>query len=319
MIEERGSRKNCVIVCPIYKVLESESELFSLINNRSRLRLYDWVFIGPAGLRDYVKHMSTLVRLDNVRYEDFDERYFLNIAGYNRLCKSKELYTRFDSYEYMLICQLDCLVFGESLEPWIRKQESFYGALLYSGYTCGNDFIECQYGRNGGLSLRRVHDFLSCLEKKRLIPLVTYRGISIRGASCLYRIRIYISRVIFCMTAGRFQAKINEDLFWTVCMPFIFPHFKVADQNSSMLFSMERVSREKAEELANNRSVIPFGCHAWERYDYGMWLRLIVKHNLADTRSREYFCIDSDGVRLKENQMYINSILLTGFTHESRR
>ena len=318
-VEVGVSHTNCVVVCPIYRVLESESELFSLINNRSKLRLYRWVFIGPTMLRDYVRRLSSLVGLDNIGFECFDEKFFIDIQGYNRLCKGTELYARFDSYEYMLVCQLDCLVFGESLEPWIKTRKSFYGAVLYSGYTGGEDFEACKDGRNGGLSLRRIPDFLSCIGKKRLVPLRAYRGVCKQGASCVYRIRMYASMVIFCMTAGSLQAKINEDLFWTICIPFLYPRFKVADQRSSMLFSVERVSPAQAEELTNNSSSIPFGCHAWERYNYRLWLKLIVKHDLVDKRCREFFEIDRDGIRLKESMMHISSILSSGYTRKSTR
>ena len=313
MIEERGLNKDCIVVCPVYKIIESESELFSLVNNRSKLRRYRWTFVGPNVLGNYIKLISRTLGLEDIGFESFDDRYFAGIEGYNRLCKSNEFYARFNMYEYMLVCQLDCLVFGSDLGPWLEARKSFVGAMLYKGYTRGERYLECEYGRNGGLSLRRIQDFLVCLEKRSLVPLEAYREVSLQGASFLYRMKVIASRIVFCMSTGRFQAKINEDVFWTVCMRFVFPLvMTVSDSSSSMLFSMERISMDQARELVNNSSSIPFGCHAWERYNYELWLTLVVKHGLVDARSQKYFEIDTSGIRLRKGREDLLSLLASG-------
>jgi len=61
---------------------------------------------------------------------------------------------------------------------------------------------------------------------------------------------------------------INEDLFWGMVAPTLYPFFKVPNKKDAFNFSFEREPR-KLFELNGNR--LPFGCHAWEKYDPDFW------------------------------------------------
>ena len=304
--------ESCAVVCPIYRRLTDSLEIFSLINNRYQLSVYKWFFIGPESLRSYAKELEETLGLRDMFFESFSEKYFSGIGGYNRLCKSKVLYTRFRDFRYILICQLDCLVFTNRLDAWMSEGKSFYGALLNRGYTKAirDSLIECRNGRNGGLSLRKVEDFLSCLGVNRWIPLTAYRDVCLDNTSLVYRLKTYLSWLIASWTKGPLQARINEDIFWTVCIPYAFSTlFKVADSRTSSLFSIEMLSSERLEILMRDKTNVPFGCHAWIRYNYWDWLELIVKHRLADSRCESLFYIEREGIRLKTNAHAVHRLL----------
>ena len=53
---------------------------------------------------------------------------FVDRVAYNRLMMSEQFYRAFEGYEYILIYQLDCLVFSNALEEWCRKGYDYIGA-----------------------------------------------------------------------------------------------------------------------------------------------------------------------------------------------
>lgn len=314
--------ESCAVVCPIYRKLTDSLEIFSLINNRYQLSVYKWFFIGPESLRSYAKEIEETLGLRDIFFESFSEKYFSGIGGYNKLCKSKALYTRFRDFSYILICQLDCLVFAKKLDAWMSDGKSFYGALLNRGYTeaIRDSLVECRNGRNGGLSLRKVEDFLSCLEENRWIPLTAYRGVCLDGASVLYRLKTYVSWLVASWTKGPLQARLNEDVFWTVCIPHVFSTiFRVADRKTSSLFSIEMLSTERLEIMMRDKKEVPFGCHGWVRYDYEDWIELIAKHRLVDSRCTSLFYVGREGIRLKADVHAVKRLLELDATVESKK
>jgi hypothetical protein len=60
----------------------------------------------------------------------------------------------------------------------------------------------------------------------------------------------------------------NEDLFWALEAPKFDPTFKVASAVEALPFAFEMAPRWCFEQ---NRGKLPFGCHAWARYDRAFW------------------------------------------------
>ena len=65
---------------------------------------------------------------------------------------------------------------------------------------------------------------------------------------------------------------INEDEFWSFIAPRYFKDFKVADFECAMYFSFETQPR-RLYKTTNNK--LPFGCHAWQKYDPEFWKEFI--------------------------------------------
>ncbi len=178
---------------------------------------------------------SYLERSSRVIY--FKKRYFTSIDTYNELLLNKEFYETFLEYEYMLIYQLDCFVFTDRLEEFCKLSYDYIGAPWLYGQLLN---FEEQYKRvevgNGGFSLRHVENTCKLLQEH------------------------YKTNEIY---------KHNEDLFFaSSCQE----GFKVAPVNIALQFAFE-TQVEKCYEL--NQRELPFGCHAWERYNILFWKQYI--------------------------------------------
>ncbi|MBL4883751.1 MAG: hypothetical protein JKY95_04320 [Planctomycetaceae bacterium] len=86
----------------------------------------------------------------------------------------------------------------------------------------------------------------------------------------------------FCSAAHKL--KINEDRFWSEVVPVRFPWFQIPSPFEAVSFAFE-VNPRKCFEL--NGSELPFGCHAWEKYDPDFWTNFISDqyHTLGNTGS----------------------------------
>ena len=68
---------------------------------------------------------------------------------------------------------------------------------------------------------------------------------------------------------------INEDHYWGHVLAAFFSDFNVAPVNDAIRFSFE-VNPTLLYKMNNGQ--LPFGCHAWERYDPEFWLPFINTH-----------------------------------------
>jgi hypothetical protein len=182
--------------------------------------------------------------------ERFEDKYFSSIEGYNRLMLSECFYSRFKMYEYMLIYQLDAFVFEDRLLEFCNYGYDYIGAPWITGLSLKmeNGYKYVNVG-NGGFSLRRIKACLSLVHIHK-DELKTYED--------------------------------NEDKFFAVHMG---GDFNVAPIDIALQFSFEREVRE-CYKL--NNYCLPFGCHAWEKYDWGFWQPILKElgynfENIEDT------------------------------------
>ncbi len=62
-----------------------------------------------------------------------------------------------------------------------------------------------------------------------------------------------------------------EDIFWEKYARKFDPTFKVATLNDALLFAFEA---DPAGSYDKTGKKLPFGCHAWARYDRGFWVKM---------------------------------------------
>jgi len=60
----------------------------------------------------------------------------------------------------------------------------------------------------------------------------------------------------------------NNDLFWSYRAVEYVPGFRIADWRTGLRFAFEACPRQCFE--LNDRK-LPFGCHAWAKYDRAFW------------------------------------------------
>jgi len=239
------------VVIPAYKPELNAFERLSLNTCARVLHRYPRVLVAPAGL----SFDTYREKHPDIDVETFDPRFFASTAAYSELLLSPDFYARFERYEYILIYQLDCLVFRDALTEWCRGGYDYLGAPWFGEIIEGLlNFYKPWWrrgplpnaGGNGGLSLRHVGASL--------------RVLSLRGS------------------AARRWGRLYEDVFWGVYVPSKFPWFRIADQKTCARFAIQ-TEPDACLELTGGE--VPFGCHAWFKRDLAFWLELVAAHDLV--------------------------------------
>ena len=165
------------------------------------------------------------------RIERFEDVYFADVSGYNTLMLSEKFYERFRDYTYILIAQLDAFIFEDSLLYFANLGYDYIGAPWIHGICYYRDVYHIiHYVGNGGLSLRKTASFISWLMKEKTA------------------IKDYIG-------------EINEDV---LIAAYGRDFLSIIPFHEALQFAFDFDPKE-SYQLNNNR--LPFGIHAWQRYD----------------------------------------------------
>jgi len=266
------------VLIPIYRDFLSEDEKIALFTIRSSFAGERICFFAPSSLD------LRAVCMPGEGIERFDDHYFAGIAGYNRLLTSSLFYERFLADEWILICQLDCLVFRDELQAWIDMNYDYIAPPWFVKFLETPELGLWRVG-NGGFSLRKVRSYLRVLQQK--IPRGFYypkhgsspwettypepeRGMYERLLPWYVKYNPLWRRVTIEEELRRFPR--NEDLFWAMEAPKFDPTFRVAGAEESLPFAFEMSPRWCYEQNGNK---LPFGCHAWARYDREFWMEML--------------------------------------------
>ncbi len=270
---ESSYKKIVAVVIPRYRTNLSSDEMISLNHLTTHLGKYDKFFIVPDDLS---------IDTDHFYFKKFGRSYFEDVYGYNELMLSKEFYESFEAYSFILIYQLDCLVFSDQLLEWCEKDYDYIGAPWFDS---GMSRVKKFSVGNGGFSLRKVDRFIEVLRKR-----VNPKDRLIQRSKAIADLFLYAKpkrqmkrffaslmdgEVMTCMKEKyRFAKRIighysgNEDTFWSYEAKKYFPEFKVAPPEVALSFAFEADPRYCYQK---NHYSLPFGCHAWAKYDRSFW------------------------------------------------
>lgn len=234
---------NCAVVIPVYKPSFDSDEFFSVSHSLLQLDGHDIHWVAPQSLdmRYYIENF------DAVHVQRFDDSFFQNIEGYNRLLVSVPFYEQFFDYEFMLICQPDAIVLKPELHMWLEKPYDFIGAPWPQGFSLKiktasfplSEEINCTaFVGNGGLSLRRN---AACIKLLNDFPDV--------------REQWYL--------AGH-----AEDLFFAF-VGNLSEQFRVPNLITAAHFAHD-IDPGYLQKLISGQD--PFGVHAWRKYEPEYWL-----------------------------------------------
>lgn len=281
---------NFIVVIPIYKSIPNEFELISFIQCLKVLRKHPITIITYVNLD--TEHYTNLMITAKVMYtiEYFDSKYFESAATYNQLMLTKDFYTRFKAYKYMLIYQLDAYVFRDELMMWCDKGYDYIGApLIEDKYGVENKYF--LQGYNGGFSLRKIDYCIRFLSYKGPIlkPHIIFKLVKIEFKDNPFKGFIFF----ILRSMGRqnnvnyFKSKthINEDLLFSLGLYVSWVNSEV--KKNEAWFSSNLPSSKEAIKFAFerypsylyelNNNQLPFGCHAWEKYEYErFWKKNII-------------------------------------------
>lgn len=242
-------KHNVEIVITIYKSVLSETEQISFKQVYKILNHYPLVVIKPKtlDLSSFAKQYPLLT------FKSFDDCYFNDIRGYNKLMLSKQFYADFLHTKYILIYQLDAYVFKDELIYWCDKDYDYIGApwlkkpvynlplisgimkfLKWNRHRKGLKSRQDLYNKvgNGGFSLRKVESHYNAITEHK------------------DQINTYLEQ----KERNHFY---NEDVFWASVPNFKYPGIQEAisfsfDNNPALCYKL-------------NKKKLPFGCHGWTK------------------------------------------------------
>lgn len=261
------AHNRAVVITPLYKRHLTQHEIFSLQRTIDILYAYEFFIIAPLHLQPFMPELKTVLHRDfHTRF--FPDYYFSSIQGYNNLLMSKSLYESFINYEFMLIVQTDALVLSDRLAYWCDKNFSYVGAPWFIGFNKPKIPLTFFGVGNGGFSLRKIPDALKVLQKPRHIPnTIKYTSDPLKTILGFIKdkaIRAYNFRPLL--------PTVNEDFFWGVLVKNSCDFFTVPLPQEASRFSFE-VAPDFLYSLNNGE--LPFGCHAWEKYNPEFWNRIL--------------------------------------------
>ena len=267
-IEENN--KQVAIVVPMSNRTElTPDEETSLNHLTSYLGKYDKFLIVPESLN---------IERVGFKLARFHEQYFGSVLANTKLMLSQEFYERFLEYEFILIYHTDALVFSDQLEMWCDADFDYIGPPWLQ--TKDTPWVKEPGVGNGGFCLRRVKSCLRVLQSSRLAvePDEYWQKYCTQVVSWKRWInypRKYLKQVHYFNSVEReirnFER--NEDKFWSFRAQHYDPAFKIAPVEVALRFAFEG---DPAMCFEMNNYELPFGCHAWPKFDRAFWEQFIL-------------------------------------------
>lgn len=228
---------------------------------------YDKYLIVPKGLE---------VNLTGFQLRSFNSKYFGSVNASTRLMLSPKLYEAFRDYEYILIHHLDSLVFSDQLLQWCQMDFDYIGAPWLK--RPDSKWVKVEAVGNGGFSLRKVESFLKVIYSRRYsVDPVSYWlrfcATKPKYVQYLNLPRKYLKRLRPFNDVRRhirhyIAKQWHEDRFWSREAVRYYPEFNIASVKTALQFAFECDPKWCFE---SNNYKLPFGCHAWKRYDQRFW------------------------------------------------
>jgi len=205
----------------------------------------------------------------------FPKRFFGSTTAHNKLMLSPRFYKAFREYKYILDYHLDSLVFSDQLMEWCETELDYIGP---PWLNCQDSpWVRVERVGNGGFSLRKIQSFLTVMfsPKYCIDPAKYWRNFCVSQPKHIQYLNLprkYLKRLRVFNGArwqmSRWHLSRNEDYFWSDEAVKYYPEFKVASVETGLEFAFE-VAPRRCFDLNNRR--LPFGCHAWHRYDREFW------------------------------------------------
>ncbi|MGA9131526.1 MAG: DUF5672 family protein, partial [Candidatus Sulfotelmatobacter sp.] len=257
-------RNLVAVVVPHHTTDLTADETISIRHLTKHLGRYDKYLVCPRGLK--VDHHDFAIKR-------FNDKHFSSVFEYCKLLMSSGFYESFTDYKYILIYQLDALVFSDQLLEWCSTDLDYIGAPWLKDRNMPEQGFSSV--GNGGLSLRKVESHIKVLHAPgNVIDPVAYWE-----EFCLHNSRLsqlfnlhkkYLKRLEIFSDVKWYSRHPHdmEDVFWGTLAPRLCPEFKVASVKQALRFAFEVAPRYCFEQSDRQ---LPFGCHAWNKYDRGFW------------------------------------------------
>ncbi|MFC0514577.1 DUF5672 family protein [Mucilaginibacter angelicae] len=244
------------VLIPVYKEQPAPQELLSLTRCLEILGGHPIIFVAPVQL-NMAQYRAACDRFGlHFKAVRFKDHYFEGIAGYNKLMLSAGFYKTFLDYQYILIYQLDAYVFRDELAYWCSKGYDFIGA---PHMPHENHQGEMQFLKGYSRLLAAVNRVLRTGYK---VSNVGNGGLSLRKTKTCYRLLSALSKKVIAWGTN------NEDGFFKYWGNLLRPLFSLPPDDVALRFSIEQSPSASLKKLGGR---LPFGCHAFEKYEPATW------------------------------------------------
>lgn len=272
--------KEVAIIVPLSDRPDFTSdEEISLRHLSKYLGDYDKYLIVPNGMD---------INVNGCKLKHFPKHYFGSAAAHGRLLFAPFFYKEFCNYKYVLFYHLDALVFSDQLKKWCASGLDYIGA---PWLKCSDTpWVKEEQVGNGGFALLKIESALMVLnERYRQKPRTFWLDFSSRQlakspllVSIIYKLNKYFPRsniiqsIAYDWEATEHPSEFyrQNDWFWSREAVKFMPSFRVASVDEGLKFAFEAAPK-LCFQRANQE--IPFGCHAWSRYDREFWEQYLIK------------------------------------------
>lgn len=292
--------KDVAVMVPMPSAILSATEEVSMRHLRSHLGRYDKYLLMPKGQS---------VRIDGFEVMEVSGRYFGSAANHNRMLYRTEFWELFVGYEYVLMYHLDALVFSDQLSEWCGKGYDYIGAPFM---VCSDSpWVKRERVGNGGFALYRIPAVLKVLWSRYAMepgkyledhcwPVIDWQRRKLRPlrAAAPGWMRGRWSAPLQTRMRKLDHVEVNDvgnDTFWADEARRYDPDFRVAPVEDGLRFAFEVAPRDCWER---NGRQLPFGCHAWTRYDRSFWEPHVIREpaeepprNMPACQSAGKFCL----------------------------
>ncbi len=222
---------------------------------------------------------------DGYRNKAYPQRFFGSGAAHGKLLGTLKFYRDWLDYDYIFFYHLDALVFSDQLEDWCDKGLDYIGPPWIK--SPDSPWVTRPRVGNGGFTLLRVESALKALTNRYLEKPTAfwYDWFTADAPRWLVNLVASLERAmpenralkrLMCEwheMANPAKNNRNNDVFWSDQAVRYYPEFKVASLEQGLSFAFE-VSPTTCLEM--NGGKMPFGCHAWGKYDRDFWLPHLV-------------------------------------------
>jgi hypothetical protein len=238
------------VLIPVHRAHPTHLERISLRQCGRCLPGRDFVVLASRGL-DIGAYRELLPGAREIRVEP---SWMGSRAAYNRLMIAPLVYDRLSGRSHILVHEPDSLVLRDELDHWCRQPFDYIGAPWFEGFSDPAPHAAPIGVGNFGLSLLRVDAVRAALtSRQRWQPLTARMRRGLQAIRARGQLR----------STWRFYDG-HCDIFWSAVVPTLVPSFRVAPIAAALRFSWE-VLPARCFELTGGQ--LPFGFHAWARYD----------------------------------------------------
>ena len=291
-------KRSSVIVIPIHKADPTDAELLSFAQCFKILHRHPIKVLAPRNL-DLSRYRKLISEFDVIF---IDPEWQSSLLQYNVLKRTIFFYKLFNSYDFLLTYELDAFVFKDDLDYWCNRGYDYIGAPWFDDWLLQGSTTITGVG-NSGFSLRNMR------AARKVLRGIRYSEVLIKYSNYITKsVIVRLPKIIYELylahkSMSEFEKNYDnhEDRFWCISAPahlkklsftnplirlwastLIKKEFKIAPVEDAAQFSFELNPRELYKL---NNHTLPFGCHAWEKYDHDFW-KPFIPQTVANENAR---------------------------------